>query len=316
MLMELEPLVEGVIKGDQRALARAISLIEEGGQGAHFLSTRLYSYSGKALSVGIVGPMGSGKSTIIDGLIAEFRAKGYKVGVLTVDPSSPLSGGSLLGDRIRMLRHTLDSGVYVRSLAARGKLGGLARRTSLILRLLEAAGLTALIVESIGAGQADVEISHVTDVTVVVLMPGLGDEIQSFKAGLMESGDIFVLNKADMERAELYFAYLREALLGRPGVKIVKTIASRGEGIPELFKEIIELWRMLKASGDLEKRRRERLKNEIVDYLLDFLRDDVQRLTKEANFQELLNQVYNAEIDPLTAAKQLYQRLSIKGGAC
>ncbi|MER3601299.1 MAG: methylmalonyl Co-A mutase-associated GTPase MeaB [Nitrososphaerota archaeon] len=313
MLAELESLAEAVRKGNIRALARAISLVEEGREEALHLSARLYPYSGGAMHVGFVGPVGTGKSTLIDRLISEFRKRGFRVGVLSVDPSSHLTGGSILGDRIRMTKHTLDEGVYIRSLAARGKLGGLARRIGLMIRLLEAAGFEVVLMESIGAGQADVQISRLADITVVVLMPALGDELQALKAGLMESGNIYVLNKADLQYSELALAYLRQALLDRKDAKVLRTIATKGEGVEELCKELLSTLEDMKASGRLAQRRREMVKDEVMDYLFDYVKEEVERLAGRREFLELLERVYRGELDPLTAALSLRQEFLPKG---
>jgi LAO/AO transport system kinase len=229
--------------GDVRALARAASIIENRGPLASALLGELSTHTGRARVVGITGPSGAGKSTLVDQMTAVLRAEGQTVGILTVDPTSPFSGGAILGDRIRMQRHWADSGVFIRSMATRGALGGLARATAGLVTLLDASGKDVILVETVGVGQDEVEIARLADVTVVVLVPGLGDDIQAIKAGLMEIADVFVVNKADLpgvERTEQEIQGLL-SLAGRPdgsSPRIVRTVASDGTGVAELLAAI------------------------------------------------------------------------------
>jgi len=191
-------LASKVLKGEHRAIGKAISIIEDGGQDGRKLIRELYPRTGRAFTIGITGPTGTGKSTLVNKTIEEYRKRGRKVGVLAIDPSSPYTGGALLGDRLRMMDHSLEKEVYIRSMASRGDVGGLARAARNTIRVLDAAGMDVVIVETVGAGQTEVQVATAVDATVVVLMPQLGDEVQAFKAGFNEIGDIFVVNKADI----------------------------------------------------------------------------------------------------------------------
>jgi LAO/AO transport system kinase len=243
-----------------RGIARAVTAIENGASEAEELIRKLFPFTGKACRVGITGAPGTGKSTLVDKLAAHYRKQGLTAGILAVDPSSPFTGGAILGDRIRMQSHALDPGIYIRSMATRGYLGGLARATADASLVLDAAGKDYVLVETVGVGQGEIEIVRLADCTLVVLMPGMGDDIQNLKAGLMEIGDVFVLNKADREGAGRYEEQLRAVLSivpARDGWKapIVRTVATESKGVAELAAEI-EKFRAHFASPD-ERRKRE-----------------------------------------------------------
>ena len=229
---------DAVLKGDRRSLAKAISMVED--RGIYGTSrSKIGEMVGKAFVIGITGPLGTGKSTLVDRLIDAYLGKGRTVGVLAIDPTSPITGGALLGDRLRMTKHSLNKDVFIRSMASRGEQGGLAKSTKGVVSLLRASGKNIIIVETIGAGQSDVEVMNLTDVVVVVTMPGLGDEIQTSKAGLMEVGDIFVINKSDLGGADKMMIYFTELLRGKddPGrwaTRVVKLSSVTGEGISDL----------------------------------------------------------------------------------
>jgi LAO/AO transport system kinase len=237
--MGIENLVERVVGGEPRAVARAISLVEDGAEGAAELMKGVFPRTGRGLVVGITGSPGAGKSSLVDKLAALYRGRGERVGIVAVDPSSPFSGGAILGDRIRMQQLGLDPGVFIRSMATRGNLGGLARATVDAVAILDAAGYQKIIVETVGVGQDEVEIVKAADVSVVVLVPGMGDDIQAIKAGIMEIGDVFVINKADRDGV-LRTEKELEALLSlahRPDMwspPIVKTVATENKGLEEL----------------------------------------------------------------------------------
>jgi len=226
---------EPILAGDLRALARAATAIENRTPGAEPLLRELFPHTGHALIVGITGPPGAGKSTLVDHLIHQLREEDHRVGVIAIDPSSPFTGGAILGDRVRMQRHHDDPGVFIRSMAARGNLGGLARATTDITVLLDAAGFDTILIETVGVGQDEVDIVKLAAVTVVLLVPGLGDEVQTMKAGLMEIADVFVLNKADLPGADRLEQEVKSMPTPAP---IVKTVASEGKGIAEALAAI------------------------------------------------------------------------------
>ena len=229
--------------GDVRALARAVSLVEDGGAEAGELLRACRSFSLPALRIGVTGAPGAGKSTLVDGMVRWLRENGRTVGVLAVDPSSPVTGGALLGDRIRMQGFAGDTGVFFRSMASRGALGGLARAAEDVCVVMEAAGREVVVIETVGVGQAEVDVAGLADVTVLVLVPGMGDEVQSLKAGVMETADVFVVNKSDRDGAELVEAGVREMLgLSGKDVPVVRTVATTGDGVAELMGMVLEIY--------------------------------------------------------------------------
>ena len=249
--MRTETLAKGVASGDRNALARAITLVENDQAGASKLLASLPKRPPRAFVVGITGPPGTGKSTLVDKLIGAYRSKGLKVGVIAVDPTSPITGGALLGDRIRMTGHISDRGVYIRSMASRGWSGGLSRSTARVVQLMDSAEMDVILIETVGIGQSDIEIVGLAHVVVVVLMPGLGDDIQVSKAGLMEIGDIYVVNKSDLEGADQMVVNLL-AMVGtlksrRP--LVTKASALKGEGVDKLVESIEHLRTEFRADG-------------------------------------------------------------------
>lgn len=299
-------LANAVLSGDRRALARAISIVEEGRPARADLLGALFPRSGNAYVVGMTGAPGGGKSTLTNGLLRLLRAGDRSVGVVAIDPASPFTGGSLLGDRVRMQDHAGDQGVFIRSMSARGHLGGLAAATASVLTLLDAAGFDPLIVETVGVGQSEVEIVETADTVVVVVTPGWGDAVSAGKAGLMEIGDVFVVNKADREGAAETARQLEQMLdMGaerpwRPPV--VQTVASQGTGIEQVWEAVQGHRRHLEASGGLETRRRSRLRVAVRKAVHALL---VDRLDEGGVAEDILAEVEERRLDPWSAARRL-----------
>jgi LAO/AO transport system kinase len=306
-------LASGVRAGDKLALARALSLVERGGDEAEELVRDLYPDTGGGYRIGVTGPPGVGKSTLIAALVRHVRELGKSVGVVSVDPSSPFTKGALLGDRIRLSEHFLDPEVFIRSMGTRGHSGGLAEATLEALLVLDAGGRELLFVETAGVGQSEVAVAGIADTVVLVLMPGSGDSVQALKAGVMEIPDVIVLNKSDHASAATTLAELRQALsLGaEPGPPIVSTRASDGNGIDLLWQTIEQHRVALEQSGELELRRRENLRRELLDLAASRMRRELeQACAADPKLDELINAVAEKRLDPLSAVRELRARLS------
>jgi LAO/AO transport system kinase len=290
-------------------VARLVSLVEDGSPQLREVMAALAPYAGQAHVVGLTGSPGVGKSTLTSALVKVLRVEGQRVGVLAVDPSSPFSGGALLGDRVRMGDHALDDGVYIRSMASRGHLGGLAWTTPQALRVLDAAGFDVVLVETVGVGQSEVEVAGLADTTVVLLAPGMGDGIQAAKAGILEIGDVFVVNKADREGADRTRRELRSMinLSDRRSWKppIVSTVARAGTGLDDLAAALGEHRSWLQSSGELELRRKQRARDEIEAIALSALRSRWGGLRGNADLDALAGAVVAGETDPYAAADRL-----------
>jgi LAO/AO transport system kinase len=308
-------LVERARDGDPRAVARLISQVEDASSALREVMSLLAPHTGRAAVLGVTGSPGVGKSTTTSALVTAFRADGRRVGVLAVDPSSPFSGGALLGDRVRMQEHATDPGVYIRSMATRGHLGGLAWATPQALRVLDAAGCDVVIVETVGVGQSEVEVAALADTTLVLLAPGMGDGIQAAKAGILEVGDVFVVNKADRDGADQVVRDLRSTIRlaeRQPGdwrEPIVKTVAVRGEGMAELIEAIDKHRDWMERSGELARRRRRRVRDEIEAIAATALRRRFGDVHGDARLDVLAEKVLTGELDPYAAADEIIQAL-------
>ncbi len=302
-----------LLAGDKRALARAISLVENGDPAGAELVAEIYPRTGSARIIGFTGPPGVGKSTIIGALVGQLRQRGRRVAVLSIDPSSPFTRGALLGDRIRLSEHFLDEGVFIRSMASRGALGGLAEAALQAALVMDAAGFDDVLLETVGVGQAEIDIVDHADTVVLALMPGSGDSIQALKAGVMEIPDVIVVNKAEHPLTDTMVREVRTALsLGPAGdwkVPIIKTVASEGRGIPELLDAIEAHRTYVEGSGTLEQRRARNLRNEVLGLAAARMRRELEhRISEDDTVGALLDSVVRRETDPATAAAELLRR--------
>jgi LAO/AO transport system kinase len=314
----LSTLSDRILEGDARAIARGISLIEDDPKSGADLVRDVFGRTGRAFLVGITGAPGAGKSTLVDALVTRWRKTGMQVGVIAVDPTSPYTGGAMLGDRVRMQTHASDSGVFIRSMATRGHLGGLSRATADAAIILDAAGKDIVAIETVGVGQDEVDIVRAADAAVLVLVPGMGDEVQALKAGIMEIADIFVVNKADRDGADRTVAEV-ESLLSLQAFApvdwkppIVRTVGTTGAGIDELLKEI-ERFRA-HAGATLATRRRTRAATQLRAILADRFMARIDREVAAADMDELIERVVARETDPYSAADDILRRAETGGG--
>jgi len=311
MALTVPELVARTRAGDPRGIARLISLVENGAPELREAMATLAPHGGRACVVGLTGAPGVGKSTITSALVRAYRRRSARVGVLAVDPSSPFTGGAVLGDRIRMQEHSEDPGVFIRSMASRGKLGGLAASTPQALRVLDAAGFDVVLIETVGVGQSEIDIATLADTAVVLLAPGMGDAVQAVKAGILEVGDVYVVNKADHDGAHKTVRELRDALPGgHPDdgswvPPVLTTVASRDEGIDGLVDVLDAHAAWLRDSGGLERRRRRRAVEEISAIALSRLRQRIDILDDQGHLGHLADLVAGGELDPFTAGDEL-----------
>jgi len=306
-------IVDKVFSGSVRTLAKVITMVENEMPGAVEALQKLYPKTGHAYIVGITGPPGSGKSTLTEKITKELRNRNYTVGIIAVDPTSPFTGGALLGDRIRMQDIINDEGVFVRSMATRGALGGLSKATADTIKVIDAFGKDFIIIETVGVGQDEVDIVKTADSTLLISVPGMGDGIQAMKAGIMEIGDIFVVNKADREGADRVVTELSLTLDLSPAKSswrppIIKTVGTLGEGIPELTERILEHRKFLEAGNGLREKRNERARGEIINMIEQEISKYIHRMLKyDLSFNEVIEQVVAREKDPYSYAQMITQ---------
>lgn len=305
-------LLERFLSGDQRALARTISLVENDAPEKDELLRNLYQRTGRSYILGVTGSPGAGKSSLVDRLVEVIRKRNETVGIVAVDPTSPFTGGAILGDRIRMNDHALDSGVFIRSMGTRGSLGGLAKNTKEVAKVMDAYGMDWVIIETVGVGQAELDIMHTADTTIVVLTPGAGDSIQTMKAGIMEIADIFAVNKCDMPGSDMVVAEVEmmlnfqdDHIKWRPPVVKTSTI-NKSQGVDDLLGTVLKHRDYLSEKGIFKERRQERAKNETLDIVNhQWQRMVQQRIKLPGRVNDLLEKVAIREVDPYTASESI-----------
>ena len=305
-------IAQEILRGNPRAIAQGISMVENNSVRAQEMMQHIFPHTGKSTVVGVTGAPGSGKSTLVDHIIALLRKIHKELGIIAVDPSSPFSGGAILGDRIRMMRHSTDPGIFIRSMATRGHLGGLAKATGEAIAILEASKKDIIVVETVGVGQDEVEVVKFADIVLVVLVPGAGDDIQAFKAGIMEIADIFVLNKADSPEADKTEKQIKAML--DLGLKekvippVVRTIATEGKGTKELMAEVGKI--MERRDQKFRESRKKRLLSWMLkDIIRDRVFDEVWENVPAEAFEDIIEKIYKRETDPYTVADEILQKL-------
>jgi LAO/AO transport system kinase len=300
----MHPMVEGLFQGDRRSLARAISIVDDDEPDSRVILSQIFSKTGNAKTVGFTGAAGVGKSSLIEKLVPFFQNLGYKIAILAVDPTSPITGGAILGDRVRMQTTMDDKNVFVRSLASRGALGGISRSIRNVIRILDAAGYSLIIVESVGAGQVEVQISNVVNITAVVFSPQTGDSIQAIKAGLTEIGDLYIINKGELDGSMSLYNSIRDLIGDTPRKPLViKTSAKIGNGLKDVALNIDRLLRTKADNRDLQKRM---LEFELRDMVLNMVEEKVSAMFREdSRYREFIEKIVKKELDPYLAAEQL-----------
>ncbi|HJV04877.1 MAG TPA: methylmalonyl Co-A mutase-associated GTPase MeaB [Actinomycetota bacterium] len=311
--MDVDEVVSGVLGGDRRAVARAISMVEDGAEGLRELIAGIYPKTGRAYTVGLTGSPGVGKSSLAAELVKAARARDRTVAVLAIDPTSPFTGGALLGDRLRMQSHATDPGVFIRSMATRGHLGGLALAAPEAVMVLDASGVDLVLIETVGVGQAEVEVATRADTTLVVVAPGWGDAVQASKAGILEIADVFVVNKADREGAGEAVRDLELMLKMGPELDwrppVVRTATVSGEGTDDLWEAIESHRKHLEAGGELERRRRDRIVGEVEAMVAARLRERAAAILEEGELERLADDLASRSVDPYRATDMLVERM-------
>jgi LAO/AO transport system kinase len=310
----LQAWIERLRNGDARALARAISMVENRAPGSSDLLKALFAHSGRARILGLTGSPGAGKSTLVDQLARHYRREHRSVGIVAVDPTSPYSGGAILGDRIRMQEHFSDSGIYIRSMATRGSLGGLAGTTADVATVMDASGRDLIMIETVGVGQDEVDIVRLADITIVILVPGMGDDVQTIKAGIMEIADIFVINKSDREGAERVEREIRamQSLATRADnwtPPIVKAVASQGQGISELAAAVSAYETFLKKENLVLKRSVQNWRDRLLEMLRDAMLDKARAQLADGEAERLATEVAEHKRDPYTVVEEIMARV-------
>jgi LAO/AO transport system kinase len=312
--MDVRRVIEGVLEGDRRAVARAISMVEDGAEGLSELIAGIYPKTGAAYTVGLTGSPGVGKSSLAAELVGTARDRQRSVSVLAIDPTSPFTGGALLGDRLRMQSHATDPGVFIRSMATRGHLGGLALAAPEAVRVLDAAGAELVVVETVGVGQAEVEVATAADTTLVVVAPGWGDAIQASKAGILEIADVFVVNKADRSGADEAVRDLEVMLTLGPDLAwtppVIRTSSQTHEGISDLWEAIERHRKHLESTGELDLRRRRRILREVEDMVSVRIRRQAAELLEKGELEQVADDLMARKIDPYAATAMLMERVS------
>ncbi|MBX7043729.1 MAG: methylmalonyl Co-A mutase-associated GTPase MeaB [Ignavibacteria bacterium] len=308
---DTELLVKGVLSAEKRMMAKALSRVENESPDSELILQKLFSHTGKAHRIGITGPPGAGKSTLTNNLIKVITGKGKKVGVIAVDPTSPFTGGALLGDRIRMQESGLLENVFIRSMATRGSLGGLCKNVVEACDVLDASGMDFVIIETVGVGQSELDIAQTADTVVVVLVPESGDAVQAMKAGLMEIADIFVLNKSEREGADAVAATIKNIIHLKPPsedgwiINVLKTVGSRNEGSEELFQEIVKHMEHLEATGYLQTRRKRHLENKVIDMVNYRLRVNFWDKSRKEMLESRLDRMISKQEDPYSFVESI-----------
>jgi len=298
-------LVDGILKGEKRSISRAISIVDNNDPESVKIIHKIFKKTGNAKTIGFTGSAGSGKSTLIGRLAAEFHSLGYKVAVIAVDPSSHLTGGALLGDRVRMM--SISDEIYVRSMASRGAEGGISRSVRNVVRILDAAGYNLILVESVGAGQLEIEISKAVNITVVIFNPQTGDSIQAIKAGLTEIGDVYVINKSDLEGATILYNIISD-LIGNNKKLVVKCSAKMQKGIKDLTKSLVKLLNDEKY----QSRERSILENELRDMILNEIKEKyIEKIMNSEEYNKLVNKILKKEVDPYNAALNFANKIIV-----
>ena len=303
-------IVEGILEGDRRSLSRAISLIDNEEGEYQEIIRQIFKKTGKAMTIGFTGPGGSGKSSLISKLVNEFKEFGYKIAIIAVDPTSPITGGAILGDRIRMQGNIIDnSDLFMRSIASRGAIGGVSKSLRNIIRILDAAGYNLIIVESVGAGQLEIEVSKIVNLTIVLFTPNTGDKVQAIKAGITEIGDVYIVNKADIEGANTLYNTLKD-LIGETEKKptILKCSAKTGRGVREIAENIHKM--LIDRLTNFKEKEQGLLESELKDMVLNILQDKIlNMLDNNPSYHNFIDKIQNKKVDPYQAAEDLVSRL-------